>query len=173
MSEAIVMGLTRRLLPAGLFDLVDFISAASGVLVSLRFDGSSEVELEFGKSVVKGFTGQSFLRYFASMRGAFVHAVEHGFDQSGERLIAGRATETPLLLEIIRRETTLLATNPRNARRLRIQRRLQQQIRQRKSARISDALGLSAFFTQIDFVNLVIDDLSEMNRGRLGAEIAF
>ena len=107
------------------------------------------------------------------MRGAFVHAVEHGFDQSGERLVAGRTTEAALLFKIIRCETTLLAPNPRNTGRLGIQRSLQEQIRQRETARISDALSLGAFFAQIDFVNLIIDDLSEMNRGGLGAEIAF
>ena len=107
------------------------------------------------------------------MRGAFVHAVQHRFDQRGERLVAGRATEAALFLKIVRRESALFASNSCDSGRLRIQRCFQQQIRQRKTAGIGHAFRLGALFAQIDFVNLVIDDLSKMNRGGLGAEIAF
>ncbi len=53
MSEAIVMGSTRGFFADGLFDLVNFIAVARGFLVTLGFDGVGEVELEFGKAVVK------------------------------------------------------------------------------------------------------------------------
>ena len=48
-----------------------------------------------------------------------------------------------------------------------------QSLDKRFTARVGNALGLRASFTKIDLMYLAVDDLSEMNRCRLGAEIAF
>jgi len=46
--DEIVIGLTRRLLPVGLFGLADFIAAASSVFVAFSFDRFAELVFQLG-----------------------------------------------------------------------------------------------------------------------------
>jgi hypothetical protein len=82
-------------------------------------------------------------------------------------LVTRRTAETAGLFKVLLRETAGFAADI--ACLLRIERRFQQQIRQRKAAGISHTLCLRASLTEIDLMNLTIDDLSEVNRCRLGA----
>src|SRR5215216_3812233 len=106
------------------------------------------------------------------MRYALVHVIEHRFDNSLERLVTGGASEPAVFLKIVLSEPTLLAPHVR-ARRFRVQRGFQEEIGERKAARVSHSFCLRALFTKVYFMNLVLHDLGEMNRGWFRAEIAF
>src|ERR1035437_1200156 len=172
MSDEIVMGSTRRVLPDGVFGLVDFIAGAGGVFVALGLDGLGEVGLELGQPVVEGFSGERLLRDLAGVRRALVHRVQHGLDDRAEDVITRRAAKAAVLLEVVLGEPALLAAHP-GRRRLGVERGLEQQVGEREAARVGHALGLRAFLAQVHLVHLVVHDLREVHGGGLGAKVAF
>src|SRR4051812_41781756 len=87
MSEEIVMALARVVLVERLFDLVDFISGAGGIFVTLGLDCLGEVEFEFRQPVIEGFALQGAVRDLPSMGSAVVHVLEHRFDDAAERVV--------------------------------------------------------------------------------------
>ena len=97
---------------------------------------------------------------------ALVHVLEHWLDHAFEGFVAMRATEAPVFLKIILSKAAVFAAQPCRGR-LRVERRFQKQIRERKPVGVSDAFGLSALFAEVDLMYLVINDLRQMNRRRL------
>ncbi|HTJ78865.1 MAG TPA: hypothetical protein VL357_07685 [Rariglobus sp.] len=168
------MALTRRLglLFKGLFELLDFIAVTGGVFETLGFDRLVQIGFEAVEAVMESFAFKGLLRHLAGVRGALVHIVKHRLDEGRKCFVALGASEAPVLLEVILRETALLATRIR-CRVLGIERRLEQKIRERKTAGIGDPLGLGARFAQIDLMHLIIHDLREVHGRLVTAEITF
>src|ERR1017187_8904175 len=169
-SDAIVIGSSQLLLVDGLSDLADFIAAACSVLVALRLDRLAEVDLELCEPVVERLPLQGPPRNLARMDRPLVHPVEHRVEEALEGAVAGRAPEPAELLEVVRRESALLA--PYAPGRVRVERRLQEEVGERKTAWIRHSLGLGAFLAQVHLVHLVVQDLGEVHRGGLRADVA-
>src|SRR4051794_16344550 len=98
-----------------------------------------------------------------------VHVIEHRLDDGSERVVADRATEASMFLEIILGETAILASDRITRCTLGVQRGFKQQVSERKTTRVRHSLGLRARLTQVHLVHLVVDDLSQVNGGGLGA----
>src|ERR1035437_7887340 len=154
----------------GLPDLVDFIAESGRILVALRLDCLIEVGFQLGEAFVERATLQGATRNFAHMTGALVHAVENRIDHGGKGFVTDRAAKTAGFLEILLGQAARLAAKV--AHRLGGERSLHQQVREGKAAGIGHAFGLGTGFAEIHLVDLVVDDLRKMHRGRLGAEVA-
>src|SRR5690606_34186858 len=90
-SDSMVMGLTRRFLPEGLFDLADFITAAGGVFIPLGFNGFVEGFLQLAQSLMQGLPREGALRHFARVGHTLVHVFEHALNRRGKGFVAMRA----------------------------------------------------------------------------------
>src|SRR5690606_15574760 len=72
-SDAMVMGLTRAFrLFESLFELIDFIAVAGGVLVTLRLNGGVEIGLKFVELFLETLALQRLLRHLARVSRALV-----------------------------------------------------------------------------------------------------
>src|SRR5688572_23108414 len=170
MSEEIVMCSALDLLVERLFDLVDFIASAGGVFVALGLDCLREVQFEFRQPIIKGFALESARRNLPGMRRAVVHVLEHRHDDAAKSLVARRASERTVLLEVALRESAMFATHAGGNGRLRVEGGFEQQVGQGKTAGVRHPLGLRTALAKIHLVNLVVHDLGQVNRRRLRAK---
>jgi hypothetical protein len=117
---------------------------------------------------------------FACVRGAFVHAVEHGDDHVLEGFVTVRAAEAACFLEIGLGETAFFATKPRGwfgfqgGRGFVASDFFDNQVeREIETAGCADALLLRARLAKVQLMHFVVKDLSEVYGGGFSAVDTF
>ena len=116
---------------------------------------------------------QGLGRDFPQVRDALVHICQDRLQKGHKLIVAGRTSQATQAFEVLLGESAVLTDDSHGLRCFGRLSAFDQKIRQRKAVRVGNSLSRGTGLTQIKFMDLVIYNLSQMNRRRFVAKITF